>query len=235
MFGKKGPSFFELMEQAWSGTAEGYDLLAPKFEATPFCTPPAVVERALEDLGAVRAAVDLCCGTGVALGPLAKLAQERVVGVDFSRGMLDEARKKVAALPRRPEIELVEHDVLSFERSGAFDLATCFGALGHITREEEPRFLEAIRKLLRPGGRFVFVTTDHPKPWSRQKIVGELFNAAMHVRNAVKKPPFVMYYLTFLLPDIERHLKWHGFDVTVTRDIFAPPYTPLARVVATRR
>ncbi len=46
MFGKKGPSFFELMEQAWSGTAEGYDLLAPKFEATPFCTPPAVVPRA---------------------------------------------------------------------------------------------------------------------------------------------------------------------------------------------
>lgn len=235
MFGEKGPSFFELMEQAWSGTAKGYDMLAPKFEATPFCTPPAVVERALGDLGSVADAVDLCCGTGVALEPLAKLAAKRVTGVDFSRGMLDEARKKVAHLGRVPEIELVEHDVLSFERTAAFDLATCFGALGHITHDDEPRFLEVVRKLLRPGGRFVFVTTDHPKPWSRQKLVGELFNTAMHVRNAIKKPPFIMYYLTFLLPDIERHLKWHGFDVTVTRELFSPPYASLARVVATRR
>lgn len=39
MFHPKGPSFVELAKQCLSSTERGYDLLAPKFDYTPFRTP----------------------------------------------------------------------------------------------------------------------------------------------------------------------------------------------------
>ncbi|NUP14108.1 MAG: class I SAM-dependent methyltransferase [Polyangiaceae bacterium] len=234
MWGKDGPTFLELAHQALSGTARGYDLLAPKFEATPFCTPEPVLERTLSDLGQVRQALDLCCGTGMSFGPLRTIVTDRIVGVDFSEGMLAVAREKIG-LSQKPQIELIHRDILSFDGGAAFDLVTCFGALGHFPEQDEPRFLSCVRNALKPGGRFVFLTSDLPPLWSRRRIVSRLFNAAMHVRNALVQPPFVMYYLTFLLPDIERHLKWHGFDVAVHRGLFEKPFDELVRIVATKR
>ena len=38
MFSPGGPTFRELMQQALASTERGYDLLAPKFDLTPFRT-----------------------------------------------------------------------------------------------------------------------------------------------------------------------------------------------------
>ena len=43
----------------------------------------------------------------------------------------------------------------------------------------------------------------------------------MRVRNALWKPPFVMYYLTFLLPRAEALLRARGFELRVYRDFGA--------------
>jgi hypothetical protein len=63
------------------------------------------------------------------------------------------------------------------------------------------------------------------------------FNAAMRVRNAVWKPPFVMYYLTFLLPRARALLEARGFDVEVRRNVLPEQYARygLCVVIATRR
>src|SRR5690606_27293512 len=68
MFHPGGPTFRELMRQALSSTDEGYDLLAPKFDKTPFRTPDALLEAMVPHFGAapVRTALDVCCGTGAA-------------------------------------------------------------------------------------------------------------------------------------------------------------------------
>jgi hypothetical protein len=56
----------------------------------------------------------------------------------------------------------------------------------------------------------------------------------MHIRNWLIKPPFIMYYLTFLLPDVETLLCQHGFAVEV-RDMGFKGMWSLARlVIATR-
>ena len=47
-------------------------------------------------------------------------------------------------------------------------------------------------------------------------------------------PPFVMYYLTFLLPRARELLEREGFEVDVRRDILPHPFTRLVLVVATR-
>src|SRR5206468_3222528 len=98
MFGPGGPTFLELAQQALSSTDRGYDLLAPKFDRTPFRTPDEVIASTLEALGEeLGVALDLCCGTGAAACLLK--ARATVVGIDRSAGMLAEARKRVAAAP----------------------------------------------------------------------------------------------------------------------------------------
>src|ERR687894_411926 len=74
MFSPEGPSLRELAVQALSSVERGYDLLAPKFDHTPFRTPDAVldaVESALRRTGPFDAGLDLCCGTGAGVGVLA--------------------------------------------------------------------------------------------------------------------------------------------------------------------
>lgn len=233
MFTKDGPSFRELVRQALSSTEGGYDLLAPKFDATPFRTPDEVVATTLRDLPEVDDAIDLCCGTGAGLLALKQIVRRRLVGVDFSQGMLDIAKERVGAT--RARLELKKEDVFSLEEAGAFDLVTCFGAFGHILEEAEPRFVGIVRKLLRPRGKFVFVTAREPSKLSRRYLVGRAFNAAMRARNALFDPPFIMYYLTFLLPQAERLLRWYGFDVSIEEGVYSAPYSELVRVVATRQ
>ncbi|HUE69691.1 MAG TPA: class I SAM-dependent methyltransferase [Pirellulaceae bacterium] len=246
MFHPRGPSFWELAQQCLSSTERGYDLLAPKFDFTPFRTPDAILAGVAKVLGppqSIDDALDVCCGTGAGLGILRLLCRRRVVGIDFSRGMLDVARQRFAdeqqqrgresfradedgrGNVRWPEttpdpvkpahVEFVQRDVLEMDFFEEFDLAVTLGSNGHILPNDEPRFIERIAAALRPGGRFVFVTSEMPPVWSRQYLFSRGFNAAMRVRNLLVRPPFVMFYLTFLLPEARQLLEKYGFEVEV--------------------
>src|SRR5438105_12164817 len=102
MFDRDGPTFFELLRQALASTERGYDMLAPKFDRTPFRTPDLLLEpmaRAIGPPQSIDSALDVCCGTGAAMRQLRPLCRERVVGIDFSAGMLEEAARRVAEAP----------------------------------------------------------------------------------------------------------------------------------------
>src|SRR5262249_45938662 len=194
MFHPEGPTFFQLAEQALSSTERGYDLLAPKFDYTPFRTPDWLLELVrsyLDHVGPFTSGLDLCCGTGAGLEMLRPLCRERVVGVDFSRGMLAVCREKMARSSGNAAVELMRGNVLAFPFDTVFDIVVCFGAFGHILPREEPAFVGEIARVLRPGGRFVFVTSYLPPWWSRRYLFARLFNAAMRVRNALLAPPFI--------------------------------------------
>ncbi len=238
MFHPRGPTLRELAEQALSSTERGYDLLAPKFDYTPFRTPDPVLERAADCLrpwGPFGSLLDVCCGTGAALRAFRPLCRDRAVGIDFSAGMLAVARRRLADAAGGPAVEFVRGDVLAMPFDGVFDLAVCFGALGHILPRDQDHFVGEVARALRPGGRFVFVTSTMPPPWSLRYWVARGFNAAMHVRNLLVSPPFIMYYLTFLLPDARRLLEAHGFRVELPDAGFEGPWRALRLVVGTRR
>lgn len=139
-----------------------------------------------------------------AVGPLAY----RITGLDFSRGMLEQARRV-----HGHEAAWVRADALELPFREAFDLIVTFGALGHILPSDQTRFLDGIWHALRPGGRFCLVTTPMPPFFSLTHVAARTFNALMHVRNALRQPPFLMYYLTFLLPEVVEELRRQGFDV----------------------
>jgi len=237
MYHPQGPTFFELMEQALTSVERGYDLLAPKFDLTPYRTPDVLAEitaRALGEPRSVGRALDVCCGTGAGVRALRPLCRDRVVGVDLSRGMLDEARRRLADAPGEAPVELGRGDALDLPFRAEFDVATCFGAFGHILEADEPRFVRSVARALKPGGRFAFITIDRASPWRVNYWQARGFNAVMRVRNALWRPPFVMYYLTFLLPRARDLLQAAGFDVAVRRGIFPAPYDQHVLVVATR-
>jgi ubiquinone/menaquinone biosynthesis C-methylase UbiE len=237
MFHPNGPTFFELAQQALSSTERGYDLLAPKFDYTPFRTPEwllGIVASYLEKAGPFASGLDLCCGTGAGLEVLRPLCRERVVGIDFSQGMLKECRKKLAASPGEGAVELVRGNVLALPFDATFDVVVCFGSFGHVLPRDEPRFVAEIARVLRPGGRFVFVTSYLPPWWSRRWVLSRLFNAAMHFRNALLAPPFIMYYLTFLLPEVESLLRRHVLEVEMRDCGAGKPWEDLRLVVATK-
>src|SRR6516225_1044150 len=179
MFHPDGPSFYELMVQALSSTERGYDLLAPKFDYTPFRTPQEIIDlvgRRLEPLGPFHAGLDICCGTGVAMAMLRPLCTTRVVGLDFSRGMLEVCQEQTAGAPGPAALEYVLGDALHMPFGAEFDVAVCFGAHGHILRKDEDRWVAEVARVLLPGGRFVFVSSALPRWWSPALWAARAFN-----------------------------------------------------------
>ncbi|MCA9584876.1 MAG: methyltransferase domain-containing protein [Myxococcales bacterium] len=235
MFHPDGPTFLELMKQALASTERGYDMIAPKFDHTPFRTPGEVLGPMVGVIGEVRSALDVCCGTGAAMRVLRPHCTERVVGIDFSQGMLDEARRRLADAPGDARVELVRGDALELPFDDEFDIVTSVGAFGHVLPEDEDRFVAGIARALVTGGRFVFVTAEAPTVGSRGWWMSHGFNAVMRVRNAVLSPQFIMYYLTFLWPDVHALLERHGFDVAVKRGLCPAPYGRAIVVIATKR
>ena len=141
-----------------SSVREGYDRWATIYdrEANPLIgLEEPVVREALGDVAGLRV-LDLGCGTGRHAVWLAK-AGAAVTGVDFSEGMLEEARRK----PGAESVRFLAHDLcqpLPFE-DGAFDRVVSGLVLEHLS-ELGPFFAEA-RRVLRREGRAV-VSAMHP-------------------------------------------------------------------------
>lgn len=236
MFHPEGPTFVELARQALSSVERGYDLLAPKFDRTPYRTPDALIlpalAAALRPGETVRDGLDLCCGTGAALAHLRARCEQECVGVDLSAGMLRVAEAAVNAAPGTARVRLVKADALDLPFASRFDLITSFGAFGHIRVEDEPRLAASVARALRPGGRFVFVTAEGISPLDPRALQARAFNAVMRLRNAVWDPPFVMYYLTFLVPRARAVLEAAGLQVRVVPGGLPASLHPLVVVIA---
>ncbi|MET9464396.1 methyltransferase domain-containing protein [Streptomyces sp. NPDC006544] len=263
MFTSQGPTLRELAVQALSSVERGYDLLAPTFDQTPFRTPDRMLDAVEETLadreGSFGAGLDVCCGTGAGIGMLRRLCRGRVTGVDLSAGMLAEAERAHAAGdvltaergaergggetggptgPRRVEFVRVDARALPAALGNSYDLAVSFGAFGHFLPAERPAVFSGVHASLRPGGVFAFpigapIPPSHPAWWA---VAG--FDAAMRVRNAVWRPPFVMYYRTFPLGGVRTDLRAAGFTVeTVPLSHFGhrPDGAPRWRLVLARR
>jgi ubiquinone/menaquinone biosynthesis C-methylase UbiE len=220
MFSPQGPSVRELAMQALASVEVGYDLLAPKFDRTPFRTPGGVLDAtvgALRPLGPFGSGLDVCTGTGAGMQVLESVCRGPITGVDFSAGMLAQARSAY------PDASWVRADVRALPFAGDFDLAVSFGALGHFLPAERPALFAGVRRALRPGGVFAFPIVAPPPVTSRGYWALLGFDLAMRVRNAVWRPPFVMYYRTCPLHAVRDDLTASGFAVTTV------PLTALGR------
>jgi ubiquinone/menaquinone biosynthesis C-methylase UbiE len=211
VFSPQGPSLRELAVQALSSVEGGYDRLAPKFDHTPFRTSDGLLEAtaaALRPLGPFGPGLDLGCGTGAGIGVLSSLCQGPILGADLSAGMLEQARRV------HPDASWLRADARALPLRNAADLAVSFGAYGHFLPAERPALFAGVHRALRPGGLFAFPLAP-PPPVASPSYWGLLgFDLVMRVRNAVWRPPFVMYYRSWPLPAVRADLRSAGFTVT---------------------
>jgi demethylmenaquinone methyltransferase / 2-methoxy-6-polyprenyl-1,4-benzoquinol methylase len=99
--------------------------------------------------------LDSCCGTGD-LAIAAAEAGGKVIGIDFSKPMLERARRKA------PELEWVEGDALALPfADGSFDAATV--GFGVRNLSELDRGLREMRRVIRPGGRLAILEITRPR------------------------------------------------------------------------
>jgi ubiquinone/menaquinone biosynthesis C-methylase UbiE len=220
VFSPDGPSVRELAGQALSSVEGGYDLLAPKFDHTPFRTSDAVLdatEGALRPLGPFGEGLDVCCGTGAGMRVLESLCLGPITGVDFSSGMLAQARRA------HNEAGWIRADARALPFASAFDLAVSFGALGHFLPAERSALFAGVYRALRPGGIFALPLGAPPPVTSLWYWATAGFDLAMRIRNALWRPAFVMYYRTCAPRAIRGDLTASGFTVSTI------PLTDLGR------
>ncbi len=113
-----------------------------------------------------RALLDVACGTGdVALALRRYRPRARIVGLDFSPGMLELARKKSARVGAGLELVAGSAEALPFP-DASFDLVTiAFGIRNVVDRQKA---LREFYRVLKPGGRVaVLEFSQPPQPWFR--------------------------------------------------------------------
>ena len=98
-----------------------------------------------------RRILDAGCGTGDYCGRFAAEGFE-AVGVDLDPAMVEAARR------RYPTAAFHRLDMLEIAGLGSgFDLVFCIGnTTAHLTQEAFARFIQSVRGMLRPGGRWIF-------------------------------------------------------------------------------
>jgi len=124
-----------------------------------------ITEKA--NLSKGQRALDLCTGTGSVAIELAKQVGEKglVVGLDFSRGMIEKAKEK-AKNSKIDGIHLVQANAsqLPFKKS-SFHGVTCSHAFYELKGYERTEAINEVARVLMDGGRFCLM--EHAKPQKR--------------------------------------------------------------------
>lgn len=119
------------------------------------------------------AALDIGCGSGILAFELAQY-YDHVVAVDLSAKMLDIARQKRSA----PNIEYIQMDASQLALDRQFDLIVSSATFHHLPNL--PAALHAIKKLLNPHGKIVFV--DNISEVETPATIGYILGAARDFR-----------------------------------------------------
>jgi 2-polyprenyl-3-methyl-5-hydroxy-6-metoxy-1,4-benzoquinol methylase len=129
-----------------------YDLI---YSAKDYVEECGCIEKYLKHFSmiTVKKILDIGCGTGSHAIVLAKRGY-RVVGIDPSRIMIDQAKIKGAGLP----VKFYVQDMRQFRLDETFDLVICmFGTFDYLITDEDVRnALRAIRRHMRSEALFIF-------------------------------------------------------------------------------
>ena len=99
---------------------------------------------------------DLCCGTGKStVACLNNLPDGTVIGVDNSEGMLQAARKKLAAHCKKAKVRFLQQDVMNLTMNGISPDAI-FMAYGIRNMPDVERCIKNLYSILKPGGKICF-------------------------------------------------------------------------------
>ena len=146
-----------------------------------------VAESPLLKFPAGSRVLDLCCGPGIYLAPLAAHGH-RVTGVDLNLPVLDRAREVVR--DAEPPVELVHGDMGEFARPGGFDVVlSMYSSFGYFAEHEKNmQVLRNMHTSLAPGGQLVLEVFGKEflamQAMNRPQVI-DLEDGTVFVRNTV--------------------------------------------------
>ncbi len=101
-------------------------------------------------------ALDLGCGTGHYCGRLSAMGRD-CLGVDLDPGMVLEAERVYPD----PIFQILDLEDINILKPASFSGIYCIGnVLPHLPAKKLPEFLATVRRLLEPGGRWIFQTVN---------------------------------------------------------------------------
>lgn len=168
---KSSPSKSKKSQPA-STPLEFWDAQAKEHGASDLATNPDQHYRKLEIESILRVmanmandhVLDVGCGNGHTTFEIcSKFPHASVIGVDFSKEMIRQARLTVAANDGKFNVDFEEADVLALSRTkgimpGEFDVVISTRCLINLANWEEQKIgILEMRKMLAPGGRLILV------------------------------------------------------------------------------
>ncbi len=113
-----------------------------------------------EGLQPAHRVIDLGCGTGrLALHLIPALTGGEYVGIEVSTTILERARERIrVAIPTPPcRVQWVHQTSPRFPfDDGSVDMLAAFSVFTHMEHEDTYRYLLDARRIVKPGGRFIF-------------------------------------------------------------------------------
>ena len=131
-----------------------YTANAPTYDEREPSSPvhAAFLARVIVSVDVGGTILDAPCGTGRHMDAILA-GGHRVVGIDQSTGMLEEARLK------HPGVEVVQLGLQELAFQDAFDAAICIDTMEYVPPEDWPVVLVNLRRAVRPGG-LVYLTVE---------------------------------------------------------------------------
>ena len=97
--------------------------------------------------------LDFGCGTGGCLKKVLEFNPRKITGIDISEVSIEKAKKSIASLEKNLELLVDNCEKTKFE-DNTFDLVYGTGILHHLNIE---LCLKEIKRILKPGGKFLFI------------------------------------------------------------------------------
>jgi len=167
-------------------------------------------EALLEHKGGVRSArvLDIACGTGLFLAEVKRnYPRLAVTGVDLSEPYLAVAKRRLAAWSR---VTLIEANAETLPIADAsVDIVTSIYLFHELPRRARQAVAAEIRRVLKPGGRFIYVDSLQTGDEPEYDAMLDWFPVAFH------EP----YYASYLREDLSRL-----FDTGFRQVARAPAY-----------
>ncbi len=166
--------------------------------------------------------LDLGCGTGLELDLyLALNPSASVTGIDLSREMLDELRRK------HPGVALLCGSYFDLPLGeDRFDAAVSVESLHHFTREQKVPLYRKLRRSLRPGGFFVltdyFCETDGQETFFQSELM------RLKREQGLADGEFYHYDTPLTVPHETEALREGGFSEVRVMGRWGSTYTLLA-------
>ena len=139
----------EKEKKYWDKLGPGYDRFIEKYWKIYWSS---LLEKIYNNVNTGDTVLEVACGTGFVALKIADRAS-RVIGIDISVPMIDEAKKKVKD-NGIDNVEFFVEDAYSLHfKNDIFDTVICNNALQNMKHPQKA--LAEINRVIKPGGRFI--------------------------------------------------------------------------------